>query len=358
MFQNISLGVYYPGNSVLHRLQARTKLLLLLGFMICLAVANQREWHFAPYIGAVALTLVGTALGGVSLRLLWRRMRLLVLLALLGAPLTVLFPDSGNGRTFATLGPWPVGTASLWWLILGVILVLAAGILLIVGWKLALRRRAASATLAARAFGGRHRAAWRTRILVLLVLLELIALIAFWLVGTIATPTVPIGPIAISYDGVWLLLSFSTVLLILYALSLIVTMTTTPVALIEGITRLLAPLRWLRLPVDDFALMLLLALRFIPTLIEELEQLLKAQSARGADMAHGTIRERLASLVALFVPLVQGVLRRASDLATALEARGYEVEGKQTLLHEQALGAHDYLVLGVVVLVMVGALLL
>jgi len=135
-------------------------------------------------------------------------------------------------------------------------------------------------------------------------------------------------------------------------------MTTTPVALIEGLTVLLAPLRRLRLPIDEFALMALLALRFIPTLTEEVELLIKAQTARGADFAHGTLRERAQSLTALFVPLLQGALRRAADLATALEARGYTVEGRQTLLHEGRLAARDYVTFTAVVLVTIGALLI
>jgi energy-coupling factor transport system permease protein len=104
--------------------------------------------------------------------------------------------------------------------------------------------------------------------------------------------------------------------------------------------------------------MALIALRFVPTLLEELEQLIKAQTSRGADLASGTLRERLQSLVMLFVPLMQGVLRRASELATALEARGYQVQGEQTFLHETAFGWLDYFVLVTVVLVMIGALLL
>jgi len=133
-------------------------------------------------------------------------------------------------------------------------------------------------------------------------------------------------------------------------------MTTSPIALIEGLTALLMPLRWLRLPVDAFALMTLIALRFIPTLIEEVEQLVKAQASRGADYTHGTLRERTQSVTALFVPLLQGVLRRAADLATALEARGYD--GKQTRLHEKRLGMIDYAVLGVVAMITVGSLIL
>jgi energy-coupling factor transport system permease protein len=126
-------------------------------------------------------------------------------------------------------------------------------------------------------------------------------------------------------------------------------MTTSPIALIEGLTMLLTPLRWLRFPVDDFALMTLLALRFIPTLLEEVEQLSKAQTARGANFSSGPWRNRLQSLMALFVPFFRSTLRRASELATALDARGYQVDGKQTRLHEKALGVADYSVLALVI---------
>jgi len=167
-----------------------------------------------------------------------------------------------------------------------------------------------------------------------------------------------LGPVLVTYDNVWFLLSGFTFFLVLYTLALLLTMTTTPVALIEGMTLLLAPLRWLRLPVDDFALMTLLALRFIPTLIEEIEQLVKAQASRGADFSRGTIRERLQSISALFIPFMQGTLRCAAELATALEARGYQGDKPPTPLHETSLGMVDYTVLSVVVLVMVGALIL
>jgi energy-coupling factor transport system permease protein len=128
-------------------------------------------------------------------------------------------------------------------------------------------------------------------------------------------------------------------------------MTTTPVALVEGLTKLLAPLRRVGLPVDDFALMLLIALRFIPTLVEEADSLMKAQAARGADVTRGSLGERLLSLQSWFVPLVQGALRRAEDLAAALDARGYETQGQRTALHEGPLRLADWLVLAGVVLV-------
>jgi energy-coupling factor transport system permease protein len=268
MFQNISLGIYYPGQSFLHKLQARTKLLVLFWVIASMAVANQRRWHFAPYVVVVVLVCVAIALSGVGVGSMWQRIRLLLLFAILGAIPTVLFLE------------------------------------------------------------------------------------------TEGEPLYSFGPLIITDRGAWLLMSVFTVFLSLYALALLLTMTTTPVALIEGLMLLLAPLRRLRLPIDGFALMSLLALRFIPTLSAEVEQLIKAQTARGADFAHGKLRDRVRNLTMLIVPLTHGTLRRAADLATALEARGYTLEGQQTVLHETVLGAADYLTIGVVVAAMVGALVL
>src|SRR5207245_8581359 len=89
---NIALGIYHPGNSLLHRLQARTKLLVLLYLTIYFIIANRRVWHFAPYIVSVLLLLTAISLSAISFYYLWRRMRLLVLLAFLVALPTFLFP--------------------------------------------------------------------------------------------------------------------------------------------------------------------------------------------------------------------------------------------------------------------------
>jgi energy-coupling factor transport system permease protein len=202
----------------------------------------------------------------------------------------------------------------------------------------------------------RRRWLLRSRVGPLAVLLVAAGLI--WLPRAGLIEGISIGPLAITEGSARLGGRLYVVFLALYTLALLLTMTTTPVALIEGLTVLLAPLRHVRLPIDEFALMALLALRFIPTLTEEAELLIKAQTARGADFAHGTLRERAQSFATLFVPLLQGALRRAADLATALEARGYTVEGRQTLLHEGRLTARDYGTFAVVVLVTVGALLI
>ena len=346
MFKNISLGIYYPGNSFLHRLQARTKLLVLFWLIICLVRANHNMWHFAPYIVVVVLTLVGAGLAGITLHHLWERMRLLVLLIVLGAIFFVLFPDQ-VGKPLYNIGPFHLSYGLLRSAIIIYIIILSMALLL------------AFLPLPALRDFWRQRGHVRRRLLLAPAVLGILALLFLLVIRNIpSTNMFLLGPLVITYRGIWLLITVNIGLLVLYALSLLLTMTTKPVALIEGLTMLLTPLRWLHLPVDDFALMTLIALRFIPTLIDEAEQLVKAQTARGADFAHGTIRERLQSLASLFVPFMQGTLRRAADLATALEARGYEIEGKQTRLHEKSLGVADYVTLLVVGLVMVGALAL
>ncbi|GAC1357525.1 MAG: hypothetical protein NVS2B12_22980 [Ktedonobacteraceae bacterium] len=192
-----------------------------------------------------------------------------------------------------------------------------------------------------------------------MILFLVIVAIFYWFTSghPLDTPLV-VGPMVLTYRGVWVVVASFVVFLALYISSLLLTMTTMPVGLIEGMTLLLAPLRRLKLPVDDFALMTLLALRFIPTLLEEAEQLIKAQTSRGADLMHGSLRERLQSLSMFFLPLVQGTLRRASDLSVALEARGYQSEGERTLLYESSLKLIDYLVLGTTIVLTVASLLL
>jgi energy-coupling factor transport system permease protein len=345
MFQNIPLGVYYPGKSILHRLQARTKLLLVFWFAVFLTIANKLIWHFEPYIAVVALVLLGIIVSRFPLRQIWLKLRWILLLTLISA-IPVLFTTSDKGSTtLYPIGPFTTTYGTLQDILIGYgALVLLYVILCLLPVQATQRFM-------------QHRRIKRLR--KWFVLLSIVALITGLLIRSIPTSnTFPVGPFPITNTGVWLEMSLFTVFLVLYTSSLLLTMTTTPIALIEGVTKLLAPLRWFKLPVDDFALMTLIALRFIPTLFEEIEMLVKAQTARGADYTQGSLAERARSMTALFIPLVQSVLRRAGDLATALEARGYEVEGKQTFLHDTAFGLADYLVLGSVLIITLAALVL
>lgn len=344
MFSRISLGVYYPGHSLLHRLQARTKLLIIAWLAVVVAIANGHEWHFAPYIVIVALLLLAIALSGIAPRALWQRLWLLLLLTLIGIPPAIFFSNVGT-TILTTFGPWPVAYGTLRLIILIYSVVPLTYLLL-------------SLPRTARARALRQRPWFRfTRFLAFL--LALVALLFLWLTRRApASGLLPLGPLVLTYDGVWYTMAFFVAFFSLYTFSLLLTMTTSPIALIEGMTLLLTPLRWLKLPVDDFALMTLIALRFVPTLLEEAEQLVKAQMSRGADLTRGTLRERVQSLTMLFVPFLQATLRRAAELATALEARGYQSEQRQTLLHEKAIQWRDFLVVLVIVVVTLGALLL
>jgi len=113
------------------------------------------------------------------------------------------------------------------------------------------------------------------------------------------------------------------IVLLLLSTSMLLTYTTTPIALTDGLEQLLSPLGKLGVPVHDFSMMMTIALRFIPTLIEETEKIMNAQKARGADFSSGGIVKRVRALVPIIIPLFVSAFRRASDLATAMECRCY-----------------------------------
>ena len=113
------------------------------------------------------------------------------------------------------------------------------------------------------------------------------------------------------------------ILMLLTATSMFLTYTTTPIALTDGMEQLLKPLSKIGVPVHDFAMMMTIALRFIPTLIEETEKIMNAQKARGADFSSGGLIKRARAIVPIIIPLFVSAFRRAGDLATAMECRCY-----------------------------------
>ncbi|EUJ18453.1 cobalt ABC transporter permease [Listeria aquatica FSL S10-1188] len=115
---------------------------------------------------------------------------------------------------------------------------------------------------------------------------------------------------------------FCRFVLIVFMTTLL-TLTTSPIELTDGLEKILMPFRVLRLPVHELALMLSISLRFIPTLMDETEKILKAQKARGVDFTSGKITERIKAIVPLLIPLFISAFKRAEDLAIAMEARGY-----------------------------------
>ncbi len=144
----------------------------------------------------------------------------------------------------------------------------------------------------------------------------------FWIKGT--TLLVDFWIFEIYLEGIInALLIILRVAVLVMGTSIILTYTTTPIALTDGIERLLSPLAKIKVPVHEFSMMMTIALRFIPTLIEETDKIMSAQKARGSDFSQGSLVKRAKALIPILVPLFISAFRRAEDLATAMECRCY-----------------------------------
>ena len=135
------------------------------------------------------------------------------------------------------------------------------------------------------------------------------------------------------------------------------TLTTTPNALTDGIEKLLRPLNKIHVPVHEIAMMMSIALRFIPILLEETDKIMKAQIARGADLESGNIIQKAKNMIPILVPLFVSDFRRANDLAMAMEARCYRGGDGRTKMKPLVYHSRDYLsytVMAVYLVVVVG----
>jgi energy-coupling factor transport system permease protein len=146
-------------------------------------------------------------------------------------------------------------------------------------------------------------------------------------------------------------------LIFLVAGTSLLTLTTSPIALTDGIEHLLQPLKVLRFPVHELAMMMTIALRFIPTLLEETDKIMKAQMARGADFESGNLFQRARALVPLLVPLFISAFRRADELAMAMESRCYRGGENRTRMKTLKTAGRDYIALAVSALLVLGILL-
>jgi energy-coupling factor transport system permease protein len=160
------------------------------------------------------------------------------------------------------------------------------------------------------------------------------------------------GPLEIHSGGLRLGLLLGFRILLLVSAAGLLTATTAPVALADGIEDLLSPLERLRFPAHEVAMMMTIALRFIPTLGEEAEKITKAQAARGADFSQGGPLRRALALVPVLVPLTVGTFRRADELAEAMESRGYRGGEGRTRYRELRFRARDALALAVTQLIL------
>lgn len=256
MLTDITLGQYYPGESFLHRLDPRTKILCTMIFIGAIFLANN-AWSY----GLVTAFTVGCiAISRVPWFMIWRALR----------PLWVI-------------------------------------------------------------------------------------LVFTMLIHVLTTPgeeIVTLGPISISEEGVRNGILMTLRLVYLIAFSSLLTYTTSPIVLTDGIEALLMPFRRFGVPAHELAMMMTIALRFIPTLLEETDRIMKAQASRGADFTTGSLWQKAKGMIPLLVPLFISAFRRADDLATAMEARCYRGGEGRTKMHLLVYGTHDYIAFACVILIL------
>ena len=144
------------------------------------------------------------------------------------------------------------------------------------------------------------------------------------------TVLLDLGFVAVTKEGLIRAVFMVTRILMLVTCTFLLTYTTSPIALTDGLEALLSPLKKIKLPVHELAMMMCIALRFIPTLIEETDKIMCAQKARGADFETGSIVERAKALIPILVPLFISSFRRADELATAMECRCYQGDEGRT----------------------------
>lgn len=185
-----------------------------------------------------------------------------------------------------------------------------------------------------------------------IVMLMLITVV-FNLFLTPGTPLFTIWKLTITQEGLKMAISMAIRLTLLIIGSSVMTLTTTPNNLTDGMEKMMGPLKVFKVPVHEVAMMMSIALRFIPILLEETDKIMKAQIARGADFESGNIFKRAKAMVPLLVPLFISAFRRANDLAMAMEARCYRGGEGRTKMKPLIYYKRDYIAYGCIAAYMV-----
>lgn len=251
MLKDITIGQYFPGNSVIHRLDPRFKIIITAIFIVMLFSAD----NFVGLAVGVVFLLISFLLSQIPFKLMLKSLKPIVPIILFTTVLNLFFLD---GVTFFKL-----------------------------------------------------------------------------------------GFIKITYEGLETSAFMIVRIIALIMGSSLLTYTTSPITLTDAIERLLSPLRKLKMPVHELAMMMTIALRFIPTLIEETDKIMSAQKARGADMESGTVLQRAKALTPILIPLFVSAFRRAEELAVAMECRCYHGGDGRTRLKQLKSTAADYFAMGI-----------
>ncbi len=247
MLKDITLGQYFPGKSLIHKLDPRTKLVILVIYIVALFVA--KSWiSYGVMFGFLVLSV---AISRIPLKSLVRGMKPLVFILIFTGILNIFFT---KGET---------------------------------------------------------------------------VLVSIW-------------KITVTLEGIVHAFFMLSRILMLIAGTFLLTYTTSPIALTDGLESLLNPLKKIKVPVHELAMMMCIALRFIPTLIEETDKIMSAQKARGADFESGNLFDRVKALIPVLVPLFISAFRRADELATAMECRCYHGGEGRTKMKLLRYSRRDY----------------
>lgn len=261
MLKDISIGQYFPGKSVIHRLDPRTKIILTITYIVMLfIIRNDTFIAVAMFVVAIIFILVVIKIAKIPFKTIFKSIKPILPLILFTSLLNVLF-IGGEVKLFE------------WWII------------------------------------------------------------------------------NIYLEGVRLAVIMSVRIVTLIFAASLLTYTTSPIALTDAIERLLKPLNYVKFPVHEMAMMMTIALRFIPTLIEETDKIMSAQKARGADLETGGLIKRAKALIPILIPLFVSAFRRADELALAMECRCYRGGDGRTRLKQLKYSYLDVVALIVVALV-------
>ncbi|MBP3653835.1 MAG: energy-coupling factor transporter transmembrane protein EcfT [Oscillospiraceae bacterium] len=258
MLKDITLGQYFPGDSVVHKMDPRTKLIMVVLYIVALFLAD----GFAGYAVMILVTAGFVWLSKVPPKSLFKGLKPVLIIIVLTAVLNVFYTD---------------------------------GTVLVQVWKL-----------------------------------------------------------KITYEGIIRAVFMVLRIVMLICGTFLLTYTTAPVALTDGMELLLHPLNKLKVPVHEMSMMMSMALRFIPTLIEETDKIMSAQKARGADFETGSLIDRAKALLPILVPLFISAFRRADELAIAMESRCYNGGAGRTRMKQLRYERRDYLALVFGVLLIAG----
>lgn len=262
MLKDVTLGQYFPGNSILHRLDPRMKLLISFLFIAMIFGATT----LLTLVSVAVLTFLLPIIAKIPMKTILKGIKPLRWVVLI---MMVIFIINGEGEGYHILFDWKFITIS-----------------------------------------------WEGIIKAVCVSLRIVVLVA--------------------------------------SVSVLLSYTTSPIALADAIEQLLSPLKYIKVPVHDFAMMITIAMRFIPILIEETDKIMSAQASRGADFKNGSLISRAKSLIPVFIPLFISSVRHADNLATAMECRCYHGGKGRTRMNRLRYQAFDYAALFVMSLLLVG----